>query len=56
MKKNYEKDYSMITGLTDFGKYTTPEEEASKIEKCSILLPINITFSDRVIENKDNQQ
>ncbi len=56
MERNYEKDYSTITGLTDFGKYTTPENEASKIEKCSILLPVNITFSDRVIEYKNNQQ
>lgn len=56
MEKNYEKEYSTITGLTDFGQYTTPEEQANKIEKCSILLPINITFSDRVIENKNSQQ
>lgn len=55
MERNYEKDYSKITGLTNFGQYTTPEEQASKIEKCSILLPINITFSDRVVENKNNQ-
>ncbi len=56
MEKNYEKDYSLITGLTNFGQYTTPEEQASKIEKCSILLPIDITFSDRVIETKNKQQ
>lgn len=46
----YEKNYSLITGLTEFGKYTTPEDEGNKIEKCSILKPINITFSDRILE------
>lgn len=55
MKENYEKDYSLITGLTSFGEYTTPEEQAGKIEKCSILEPINITFSDRVLEASHNQ-
>ncbi len=56
MKDNYEKDSSLITGLTEFGKYTIPEEQASRIEKYSILMPINVTFSDRVIENTHKQQ
>lgn len=50
MDNTYEKDYSLITGLTEFGKYTTPEDEGNKIEKCSILKPVNITFSDRILE------
>lgn len=53
---DYEKDYAMITGLTEFGEYTTPEEQAGKIEKCSILKPINITFSDRVTESNNLQR
>ncbi len=32
------------------------KKQAARIEKCSILLPINITFSDRVVESKNNQQ
>lgn len=53
---DYEKEYTMITGLTEFGEYTTPEEQAGKIEKCSILKPIRITISDRVIENNNLQR
>lgn len=53
---DYEKEYTLITGLTEFGEYTTPEEQAGRIEKCSILKPINITFSDRVIEHKNLQR
>lgn len=56
MEKDYEKDYSLITGLTNFEQYTTPEDQANKIEKCSILLPINITFSDRVIETEKSNR
>lgn len=56
MEKDYEKDYSLITGLTNFEQYTNPEDQANKIEKCSILLPINITFSDRVIETEKSNR
>lgn len=51
--KNNHLEKSVIT---DFGQYTTPEEQAARIEKCSILSPINITFSDRAVETKNNQQ
>lgn len=56
MKKNYEEDYALITGVTSFGEYTTPEEQANKIKKCSILTPINVTFSDRILENSSRQK
>lgn len=53
MKNGYEKDYALITGLADFEEYTTPEEQANKIKKCSILKRVDITFSDRIIENNN---
>lgn len=53
MKNGYEKDYALITGLTDFEEYTTPEEQANKIKKCSLLKRVDITFSDRIIENNN---
>lgn len=53
MKNGYEKDYALITGLTDFEEYTTPEEQANQIKKCSILKRVDITFSDRIIENNN---
>ena len=55
MDINFEKEYALITGVAEFGKYTTPEEQANSIEKCSILKRVNMTFSDRVIENKSIQ-
>lgn len=56
MNDNFEKDYTTITGLTDFGEYISPEEQASRIKKCSILLPVDITFSDRVNEGYSKEQ
>ena len=56
MGYNFEKEYSLITGETYFGKYTTPEEQANSIEKCSILKRVNLTFTDRVIENNNLQR
>ena len=56
MNDNYEKDYMTITGLTDFGEYISPEEQASRIKKCSILMPIDITFSDRINEDSSKEQ
>lgn len=56
MDRNYEQEYTLITGNTSFGNYTTPEEQANNIRKCSILKKIDITFSDRVIENNVTQE
>lgn len=53
MTNRYEKDYALITGLTNFEEYTTPEEQAGKIKKCSILKHVDVTFSDRIIENNN---
>ena len=55
MNDNYEKDYMTITGLTDFGEYISPEQQASRIKKCSILMPIDITFSDRINEDSSKE-
>ena len=52
MNNIYEKDYSLITGLKKFGKYTTPEDEGTKIEKCSILKPVNIVFNNKTLGYK----
>ena len=52
MYTRYEKEYSLITGITEFPRYTTPEEQANEIKKCTILKRTNMTFSDRV--EKDN--
>lgn len=52
MNNIYEKDYSLITGLKKFGKYTTPEDEGTKIEKCSILKPVNIAFNNKTLGYK----
>ena len=52
MNNIYEKDYSLITGLKKFGKYITPEDEGTKIEKCSILKPVNIAFNNKTLGYK----
>ena len=51
MNSDFEKEYAMITGITEFEKYTSPEEQAERIERCSILKHVNVTYSDRIMES-----
>lgn len=51
MDINFERDYTLITGVTNFENYTTPEEQANNIEKCSILKRVNMTITDRIVDD-----
>lgn len=54
MERNYYNEYSLITGITNFGDYKTPEEEVNNIEKCSILKRVDVTYSHNIIDSNVN--
>ncbi|MCM1537327.1 MAG: hypothetical protein NC254_02900 [bacterium] len=49
MENNFIEKYERITGRTEFGLYRSPEEEASKIKKCTILKEVDITYSNEIL-------
>lgn len=44
----FYEDYTRITGDVNFGTYRSPEEEASKIEKCTLLKSVDFTYGNRI--------
>lgn len=44
MKDNYELTYEKIVGKQNPPKYSTPEEQGKKIQKCSILKSVEIEY------------
>lgn len=49
MGRNYFDEYMQIVGQMELGTYKSPEEEASKIEKCTILKSVDVSYSNEVI-------
>ncbi len=49
MERNYLDEYAQIVGQMELGTYKSPEEEASKIEKCTILKSVDVSYSNEVI-------
>lgn len=49
MESELYENYSLITGETRFGKYVSPEDEASNIKKCTILKSIDVTYSNTIL-------
>ncbi len=45
---SFYEDYALITGDVEFGMYKSPEDEASKIEKCTILKSVDFTYGNRI--------
>ncbi len=48
MSKNYFDEYTLITGETNSREYISPEDEANKIEKCTILKNIDVTYGNKI--------
>lgn len=49
MERNYLEEYAQIVGQVDLETYRSPEEEASKIEKCTILKSVDVSYSNEVM-------
>lgn len=48
MNNSYNEKYYQIMGEINIGGYISPEEEARKIEKCSLLKNVDITYSNNI--------
>lgn len=49
MERNYVDEYAQICGQIELGTYRSPEEEAGKIEKYTILKSVDVSYSNEVI-------
>ncbi len=50
MDRDYFAEYMQIMGQPQLDTYISAEDEAQKIEKCTILQSIDIAYSDRITE------
>ena len=50
MDRDYFAEYMQIMGQPQLDTYISAEDEAKKIEKCTILQSIDISYSDRITE------
>ena len=48
MERNYMDEYIQIVGQIELGEYRSAEEEAQKIEKCTILKRVDISYSNEI--------
>lgn len=48
MNRNYFDEYMQIAGQTKLSIYTSPEEEANKIEKCTLLKSVDVSYSNQI--------
>lgn len=49
MDRNYFDEYMQSVGQTELETYKSPKE-ASKIEKCTILKSIDVSYSNEVMD------
>lgn len=49
MDRNFYEEYMQIAGQTELGVYRSAEEEAQKIEKCTILKSVDISYSNEIV-------
>lgn len=49
MDRNYFEEYAQIVGQTKLETYKSPEDEANKIKKCTILKSVDISYSYNVV-------
>lgn len=49
MERNYANEYIQVVGQVELGVYRSAEEEAQKIEKCTILKRVDISYSNEVV-------
>ncbi|MEZ3508302.1 MAG: hypothetical protein K1W10_15375 [Lachnospiraceae bacterium] len=49
MKRDYFDEYMQIVGQTELCAYTSAEEEARKIEKCTILKDVDVSYSNQIV-------
>lgn len=48
MSRDYLNEYMQIVGQTKLGVYTSAEEEARKIEKCTLLRSVDVSYSNQI--------
>lgn len=48
MDRNYLNEYIQIVGQTELDVYTSAEEEARKIEKCTLLKSVEVSYSNQI--------
>lgn len=48
MNRDYFNEYMQIAGQTKLDAYTSAEEEARKIEKCTLLKSVEVSYSNQI--------
>ena len=49
MKRDFLDEYMRIVDQPELNAYTSAEEEAMKIERCTILKSVDVTYSNEII-------